>query len=216
VVHPEVVAEREELWVLGEIAGEAAHELRNALAVIAASASLIRGAEAGAVDTHVAKIERSTRIAQGVVDGLMALARGETIRGAPVVLAHAIAEARTDVPKGATWEDAVPPEAAVRGNEILLSRMFRVLYENALQAGASKIVTTVTRGAEAITVDVTDDGRGVPEDVQATLFDALVTTKAQGTGLGLALAKRVARAHGGDAILVPSAKGAHFRITLRA
>ena len=213
MVHPEVVAEREELWVLGEIAGEAAHELRNALAVIAASASLIRSQEDAA---HVAKIERSARIAQGVVDGLMALARGETIRGAPVLLAQSIAEARKDVPKGPAYEDDVPPELAVRGNDVLLSRMFRVLYENAVQARASKIVTRVARGPLEVTIDVLDDGPGVPDSVRATLFEPLVTTKSQGTGLGLALAKRVARAHGGDIALVPSESGAHFRITLRA
>ena len=128
------MAGRTELSLLGEIAGEAAHELRNALAVIAASASLIRSPDAAArgvdVAGHVAKIERNTRIAQGVVDSLMALARGETVRAGPVVLADAIGEARKDVAidpkKGApTWSDEIPADFSVRGNELLLSRMFR-------------------------------------------------------------------------------------------
>ena len=205
--------EREELWVLGELAGEAAHELRNALAVIAASASLIRTPETA---HHVAKIERAARIAQGVVDGLMALARGEPLRGAPVALADAMAEARKDVPGAPRYVDELPEEAAVRGNEVLLSRMLRVIYENAVQAGAKNIETRVSRTPEAIVIDVKDDGPGVPENVRATLFDPLVTTKTGGTGLGLALARRVARAHGGDVALVDGDGGAHFRITLRA
>lgn len=212
---------REELWVLGEIAGEAAHELRNALAVIAASASLIRSADATRLEGHVAKIERSTRIAQGVVDGLMGLARGEMVRGAPVSLAAAVAEARRDVDAaGVAWDDELPADLAVRGNDVLLSRMFRVLYENAIQAGARRIATRASSSDGAVTVVVSDDGPGVPEDVRATLFDPLVTTKERGTGLGLALARRVARAHGGDVTLeVPvdsGERGAAFRITLRA
>jgi signal transduction histidine kinase len=213
---------REELWVLGELAAEAAHELRNALAVIAASASLIRSPESA---QHVAKIERAARVAQGVIDGLMALARGEAVRGAPlgagpdaprVVLSDAMAEARKDTPGAPRYVDDVPAGETVRGSEVLLSRMLRVMYENAVQAGARTIETRVARSGDVVAIDVEDDGPGVPEAVRATVFDPLVTTKESGTGLGLALARRVARAHGGDVELVEGERGAHFRITLRA
>jgi signal transduction histidine kinase len=200
------------------MAGEAAHELRNALAVIGASASLLRSADAAAREAHIAKIERNARVAQGVVDALMAIARGETVRAEPVAIAVAIAEARKDTPEGLAYEDAVPPQLAVRGNEVLLSRMFRVLYENALQAGAKNVSTRASRAGDVITIDVSDDGPGVPSEVRARLFEPLVTSKKTGTGLGLALVRRVARAHGGDAELAAPASestGASFRITLR-
>src|SRR6185295_6795361 len=132
------------------MAGEAAHELRNALAVIAASASLLRSADATTREAHIAKIERNARIAQGVVDALMAIARGESVRAEPVSLANAIAEARKDVPEGLAHEDEVPADLAVRGNEVLLSRMFRVLYENALQAGAKNVSTRAHRDGASI------------------------------------------------------------------
>ena len=197
------------------MAGEAAHELRNALAVIAASASLLRSADAAARETHIAKIERNARVAQGVVDALMAIARGETVRAEPVALVAAIAEARKDAPEGLTHTGEVPADLAVRGSEVLLSRMFRVLYENAVQAGAKSVATTAAREGDVITIDVIDDGPGVPREVRAKLFEPLVTSKKTGTGLGLALVRRVARAHGGDAELVASATGAHFRIKLQ-
>jgi len=210
------VADSQALLVLGELSGEAAHELRNALAVIAASASLIRSEEYAA---HVAKIERAARIAQGVVDGLMALARGTSFSSADaptVALAAAVAEARRDTPPGARYVDALPEGASVRGAEVLLSRMLRVLYENAVQAGAKTIETRAARAGDTMTIEVIDDGPGVPREVRETIFDPLVTTKEAGTGLGLALARRVARAHGGDVALVDAPRGAHFRITLRA
>jgi signal transduction histidine kinase len=198
------------------MAGEAAHELRNALVVIAASATLLRSADASVREGHIAKIERNTRIAQGVLDALLAIARGESVRGNAVALAAAMAEARKDAagPEGElVYADDVPAELAARGNEILLSRMFRVLYENAAQAGAKNVTTRAAREGDVITIDVIDDGPGVPREVRATLFDPLVTTKKTGTGLGLALVRRVARAHGGDVELTPSASGAHFRVT---
>jgi signal transduction histidine kinase len=183
--------------------------------VIAASATLLRSADAAVREGHIAKIERNTRIAQGVVDALLAIARGESIRGEPVALTSAMAEARKDVPTGPMYEDDVAAELKVRGSEILLSRVFRVLYENSIQAGAKNIATRASREGDVVTIDVTDDGPGVPAEVQATLFDPLVTTKKTGSGLGLALVRRVSRAHGGDAELVPSASGAHFRVTLQ-
>jgi signal transduction histidine kinase len=197
------------------MAGEAVHELRNALAVIAASASLLRSADAAARETHIAKIERNARVAQGVVDALMAIARGESVRGEPVALVTAIAEARKDAPEGVSHEDDVPADLSVKGNEVLLSRMFRVLYENAVQAGAKHVTTRAAREGDVVVIDVSDDGPGVPAEVRAKLFEPLVTSKKTGTGLGLALVRRVARAHGGDAELVPSATGASFRIKLQ-
>ncbi len=168
-------------------------------------------------ESHIAKIERNARVAQVVVDALMAIARGETVRAEPVTLAAAVAEARRDAPVGLVYEDAVPADLAVRGNEVLLSRMFRVLYENALQAGAKNVSTRAAGPAEGvITIDVSDDGPGIPSEVRAKLFEPLVTSKKTGTGLGLALVRRVARAHGGDVEWVASATGAHFRIKLGA
>jgi len=98
---------------------------------------------------------------------------------------------------------------------VLLSRMFRVLYENSAQAGAKNVSTRASGAAGVVMIDVSDDGPGVPAEISAKLFEPLVTSKKSGTGLGLALVRRVARAHGGDAELVPSPRGASFRITLR-
>lgn len=212
-------ASREELAILGEIAGEAAHELRNALAVIAGSASLLKSAPAlgPPFADHVVKIERNVRLAQNVLDALMSLARGEAVRGEAVALTSAIAEARKEAGGALAYKDDVAPSITVRGSEVLLSRMFRVIYENAFQAGAHAVETRAWRDSEYVVVEIGDDGHGIPEAVRATLFEPLVTTKKEGTGLGLALARRVARAHGGDLELAPHAEGgARFRIALRA
>ncbi len=82
------------------------------------------------------------------------------------------------------------------------------LVRNALQASASTIIlrTRVESGlhirehlhARALRVEIIDDGRGVPEELAEHLFLPLVSGRAEGTGLGLALAHQVAREHRGS------------------
>jgi signal transduction histidine kinase len=68
-----------------------------------------------------------------------------------------------------------------------------------------------------VIIDVHDDGPGVPPDIAKRIFEALVTGRTGGTGLGLALARRIAAAHGGSIALVqPEEPGATFRIELPA
>ncbi|HEY0713104.1 MAG TPA: sensor histidine kinase, partial [Polyangia bacterium] len=63
-------------------------------------------------------------------------------------------------------------------------------------------------------IRVRDNGPGVPADLRHRIFEALFTTKAKGSGLGLALCRRIAEAHGGSIVLEPSEKGASVLLTL--
>jgi signal transduction histidine kinase len=220
---------RSRLVLAGEIAAEVAHELRNVLQIIGASAFVARQTaargDAGAALEHVVKIERNTRIALGIVDDLMVLARGEAIRREAVPIADVVAAARADLPGGPCWRDELePPHLSVRANPGLLIRLVHALYDNAVHAGnaVAQSVTTITTRARAeggrIVIEVADDGPGVPPGIAARVFDPLVTARPGGTGLGLALARRIALAHGGSIALVDPAgrPGTTFRIDLPA
>jgi signal transduction histidine kinase len=198
---------RERLLAIGEIAAEVAHELRNTLQVITANVYLARQ-DPAASGPVLLKIERSARLAHSIVDDLMSLARGE-----------ALVAARTEIAPGAAlWKDAMSPvDLRVRAHSGLVSRLLHALYENAILASAPRAPTIETRACvdrDAVLVEVEDDGPGVSPEIAARIFDPLVTGRSGGSGLGLALARRIVAAHGGSIVLVDSQAGACFRIRI--
>jgi signal transduction histidine kinase len=214
---------RDALMLVGEIAAEIAHELRNALQVVSSSAFVARTAaergDAGGALPHIVKVETSARTAHSIVDGLMGLARGEVPRLEPVALAEVVAGARSDMAGGvASWIDEIAPEGlVVRAHAGLLVRLFHALYDNAVNVCAPRRPSITTRArAEGgrVVVEVSDDGPGVPPEIAPRIFEPLVTSRTGGTGLGLALAARIAQAHGGAIALVGSGRGATFRVEL--
>lgn len=112
--------------------------------------------------------------------------------------------------------------AAPRALTLVRSQIMQLainLVLNAIQAlpptGGTIRVTTVDDGRE-IQLVVEDSGPGVPDDLRERIFEPYVTTKASGTGVGLALAQHVARAHGGGIAVArsPDLGGARFTVTL--
>jgi signal transduction histidine kinase len=209
---------RDRLLAIGEIAAEVAHELRNTLQVITANVYLARQ-DPAASGPVLLKIERSARLAHSIVDDLMSLARGDTAHAESILLAEALVAARAEIaPEAATWEDAiVPVDLRVRAHSGLVSRLLHALYDNAILASAPRVPTITTRACvdrDAVLVEVADDGPGVSKEIAARIFDPLVTGRSGGSGLGLALARRIVAAHRGSIALVESQAGACFRIRI--
>lgn len=104
--------------------------------------------------------------------------------------------------------DYDPSVPDVRGDAGRLQQVLLNLARNALEAGAQTLVlrTRVEHGLRlgervlrmALRVDVIDDGAGVPAALRDTLFQPLVSGRADGTGLGLALSREIAHEHGGE------------------
>lgn len=206
------------LAAIGEIAAEIAHELRNALQIVSANVFLAKQ-DIAASEPYLTKIERSARVAHGIVDDLMALARGEPVHAGPTPLADVLTLARETLPEpGADFDDALrPPDLEVRAHPGLASRMLNALYDNSIRAASPRRARVVTRAVAVeggVMIEVADDGPGVPAELAARLFQPLATARAGGSGLGLALARRIAAAHGGSIALVKAEVGATFRIIL--
>lgn len=107
----------------------------------------------------------------------------------------------------------------VTGQSLGLKRLFNNLVENALKYGTRARISMKREGAQ-IRIDVVDDGPGIPAEQRESAFEPFVRLgngegkSPNGAGLGLAIARSIARAHGGDVALVDAECGALMRVTL--
>jgi signal transduction histidine kinase len=121
--------------------------------------------------------------------------------------------------EGARYDNCLVEGEAVtvRGERRLLSRLVRNLLENAVRHGAPPVKVQVRRDYNTAVLEVTDGGSGIPEAERERVFSPFYRLQrdTQGAGLGLALARQIARLHGGDAVVAPRSDHAScFRVTL--
>jgi signal transduction histidine kinase len=107
-------------------------------------------------------------------------------------------------------------EQHVRADRDLLFRVFANLGRNAFEAGATIVTVKKQIAGDQIVIDVADNGQGVPQEVADQIFRPFTTGgRAGGAGLGLAIARDLVCAHGGDITLTEtSTQGTTFRFTL--
>lgn len=182
-----------------------AHELQNALAVVASSLYLARRDRGvpEALSRHLDESAAQLDEAQRVIQAVLRLARGNAVGSDSFELADVVARAARSValPAGVSLRnDTTAVEGALRGDGVLAIRAVANLLQNAVEAlaerGGTVTITHQLDGATAAII-VEDDGPGIDPAVAETLFDARITTKAHGTGVGLAFVRVVMRAHGG-------------------
>lgn len=192
-LHDERLRTQERLLTLGQLAASVAHELRNPLAVIDTSAHLLlRRHGDDASKKHLDRIQEHTRLCTKIVHGLMDLARNQSVARASHSLAETIRIASAHPAIELSLGEVDAPH-----DDLLIGQVLSNLVNNASEAGAKKIQVTLRRDAAHAVLEVQDDGPGVSPAVLARLFEPLVSGRAEGVGLGLALCRRIARAHGG-------------------
>ena len=111
-------------------------------------------------------------------------------------------------------------ETRIAGDRIRLEQVLLNLIQNAIDAVAGSAVGAirVTAGHAddaTLIVRVIDNGPGVPDELRDSLFAPFASAKPEGLGLGLAIARDIARGFGGELELEPSSRGATFRLTLK-
>jgi signal transduction histidine kinase len=91
-----------------------------------------------------------------------------------------------------------PAEAWIKGSKYALMRIFQNVLKNAIEAGATRVVTEFALKGDRVNVSVSDNGPGMDEDRIHRVMHGGFTSKENGTGLGLSICRHLTGAHGGE------------------
>ena len=224
----------------GALASGVSHDMRNFLTAIASSASLMKGMledSDPALYEYAAQIERVALGSAGVLDQSVRLARSRsrsldtkrprdldaTLRGIDRLLESVVSQ-RIDL----VW-DLAADGALVQAGGGALEQIVINLVLNARQAMSSGGRITLRTRVEEIdddngwglapgayaTLSVADDGPGISEQVRLHMYEPFYSTRDEGTGLGLAMVRRLVHSLDGEVLCISApGEGADFRIAL--
>lgn len=223
------LAQQEKLASLGQLAGAVAHEVRNPLAILR---SLVQNLEE-TLDDEAAEgretcgllLEEIDRLAH-VTSTLVGFARPLTLERGPESAAH-LAERTRLLGRQMLHDRAVRlrlvgqegADADFDADSDLLCQVLLGLLENAAVASpAGEAIELAWRAVEgSVEFIVSDRGEGIPEHLHERVFEPFFSTREGGAGLGLAVARQIVEAHGGEITVDAGVeRGARFRLRLPA
>jgi PAS domain S-box-containing protein len=230
---------RDRLAALGEMAAAIAHEVKNPLAGIQVMSGVLKRQLPDSPDAHqlLNDIINEAKMANRIVVEVLEFVRPINLQVAPVgiagVLDRAVAATRSQhLGEGtAIVTDYASGIPDLDADGLQLRQLFTNLLINAIEAlsGEGHIWVTASYAAAEdmgesteppnytgfVTVDVADDGPGVPVEVSDRMFSPFFTTKPQGSGLGLAIVRKIVNAHDGRIdVRARYGGGARFRVRL--
>lgn len=192
-------AREQRLVALGSMSSVMAHELRNPLASLKGHAQLLaedlenepkRKAKVDRVVTEAERLEVLTT-------SLLEFVREGPIERTPVAPADLLERALADLAKDRVAVDTARAPKELFVDPQRLARAIHNVVDNALQAKPDgDVALDMTKTGDEVVVEIRDRGPGIPADTQ--IFEPFVTTRTKGTGLGLAVARRIAEQHDGS------------------
>ena len=234
----EQLLQSEKMSAIGQLIAGVAHDLNNPLASVVGFSDLL--GEAGDVPPRLAEplavIRQEAERASAIVRNLLSFARrqeGERqlqsirpiLESTHQLLKNQLMAARIELTL--TFEPGLP-EVEVHANQI--KQVFVNIINNAAQAitalrarggtGGGRIEIATKCEPDGLSVNISDDGPGIPEDVVPRVFEPFFSTKSEGegTGLGLSICLGIVKEHGGNITVDPggagSGRGATFTVEL--
>lgn len=213
-----------QMAVLGEMAGQVAHEVRNPLGIIKGSVEMLaaRITDPG-IQRHIAVLLEETTRLNKAVEGVLRLGaplhiRQETVNLSELLDSVVQVSSARSLPERLNIRLVTPlPSVVILGDFDLLHQAFANLVQNACQAMPSGGVVTITqhvdREEKIVSIAVADDGVGMADDDLKRLGDPFFTNRERGIGLGFSLTRRVVAEHGGS-LQVTSVPGQGTTVTV--
>jgi signal transduction histidine kinase len=226
----EVALRSERLRMLGEAVNLIAHEVKNSLNGLRVGLDLILQGERSALEARhrqaVSGLRTEMERLSNFTTELLSFSKGVVPRPVPLDLAG-LSSKVTELLRGRASDLGVALEirtpaipVQVKADPTLIHIVITNLVGNALDAlsgdhlPAPRVVVQVDLRDALARLRVHDNGPGVASQVRPRLFEPFVTGKPSGVGIGLALSRNIARAHGGDLVLEDDGPGAAFVLTL--
>jgi two-component system nitrogen regulation sensor histidine kinase NtrY len=227
-------AQRKAAWA--DVARRIAHEIKNPLTPIQLSAERLKRKYAGKIldDTDLFTQCTDTIIRHvgdigQMVDEFSSFARLPAAVLQPADLTKVVRDAvmlhRTAYPRisftnrlpGAFWIKCDARQVGQALTNVIKNAVEAVearVTAGALTAGQGQVIISLAEDGQEVVVTVTDNGIGLPEAERARLTEPYVTTRAKGTGLGLAMVRKIVEEHGGRITLKDTADGIGAQVTL--
>jgi signal transduction histidine kinase len=220
-------SEREGAW--REMARQVAHEIKNPLTPMKLSIQYLQNA----INNNQDNIqELTTSVANTLIEQIDHLSKIAAdfsqfanigMKKIELVDLHQVINSLVDLysanPKVDIQWEQVPGSIILKADKTHMNRLFTNLLGNAVDACAENEVCQIQireerKGSDAI-ISITDNGEGIPEEIQARIFTPNFTTKTSGTGLGLAMCKSIVEQSRGDIwFKTEEGKGTSFYIRL--
>lgn len=204
----ERLARLQQLSAMGHMAASLAHQIRTPVASALLYTSHLSNNNVPKEKTslYASKIKSQLQHIETMVRDMLSFTRGEDEKcedefplSELLGSLEATAVSQIDEGKESINFNNRAGSVIVRGNYHSLLGAFTNLIVNAIAASKNQIEITINASIQEgrLKIEVCDKGEGIPEHIRSTLFEPFVTTKSQGTGLGLAVVKNVVEKHNG-------------------
>ncbi len=204
------------LFSLGEMAAGVAHELRNGLTTLKGYIQLLAEEADEKLQHYIEEILKEERYLEKVVSDFLIFSTTKPQQRKKVDIGKTISNIllALNQQKGEIEFVFSYKKAFVRGDEKLLKKALFNLIENALHAASSVVEIEITEKENGVLITIKDDGPGIEVDNLDKIFQPFFSTKREGVGLGLSIARNVITLHGGKIEIRRKDKTTEFQIYL--
>jgi len=191
---------------IGETAAMVGHDLRNPLQAISAAAYVLEKKLSSEADLQTREmleaVKNSVAYSDKIVEDLLEYSEEIRLERSETTLKSLAGDALLNVriPRNISVSNLTSDEPKIRVDAAKIRRVFSNLIENAVDSmpNGGKLTIISNKSNSQVELKFMDTGVGIPEHVLRELWTPLITTKPKGIGLGLAICKRIAEAHGGS------------------